>query len=104
MELLKNEVKAVKRSRIANEQLANVFSRVKKPQEYLSEMYVIYLNKILAHLANNPKLGAKKLSALLVREKILLSPSAIYKLLVKHSLNSRTLRMAWKNNQMEIKL
>ncbi|MDD2366714.1 MAG: hypothetical protein PHN84_11175 [Desulfuromonadaceae bacterium] len=90
--------RTIKRKRNTRTELAAVFSRVKKPHEYLSEIHDFYSKIILAQVYNNPKHGAKKLSGLLMLEGISLSPNYIYKLLVKRSLNRSSLRRFWKDN------
>ncbi|MDA8430534.1 MAG: hypothetical protein M0T70_14875 [Geobacteraceae bacterium] len=100
------EERTIKRKRITKAELAEMFSRVKKPHEYLSEIHDFYSKIILAQVSNNPKLGAKKLSESLVLEGISLSPDSIYKFLVKRKLNRSSLRTSWKDrleNQKEIK-
>lgn len=92
------EERTVKRRRLTIAELAEVFSRVKKPHEYLSEMLVFYSKRILAQVSNNPKSGAKKLSEALMLEGISLSPNFIYKFLVKHNLNRSSLRKSWKDS------
>lgn len=87
-----------KRNRITRVERAIVFSRVKKPHEYLSEIHVFYSKIILAKAYNNPKHGAKKLSGLLVLEGIFLSPNFIYKILLKHNLNRSSFRKSWREN------
>ncbi len=98
------EERTIKRKRITRAESAAVFSRVKKPHEYLSEIHDFYSKIILAQVSNNPKLGAKKLSESLVLEGISFSPNFIYKFLVKHNLNRSSLRKSWKDcleNQKE---
>lgn len=92
----------VKRRRLKNEELSHVFTRIKKPQEYLAELSNVYLNLICEHLKNNPKLGPKRLSDLLMCEGISLRPNWIYMLLIKHKLNRRSLRESWSANQEEM--
>lgn len=101
MDSLKTERKTVKRRRITVAEPAEIFSRVKKPDEYFSEVHSFHSEKILALLANCPKDGAKKLSASLMLEGIFLSPNSIYKLLVKHDLNRSSLRTSWKDGLEE---
>jgi len=99
------EERTIKRKRITRAELAVVFSRVKKPHEYLSEIHDFYSKIILAQVSNNPKLGAEKLSESLMLEGISLSPNFIYKFLVKNNLNRSSLRKSWKDsleNQKEI--
>ncbi len=106
MNLSMIEERTIKRKRITKAELAEMFSRVKKPHEYLSEIHDFYSKIILAQVSNNPKLGAKKLSESLVLEGISLSPDSIYKFLVKRKLNRSSLRTSWKDrleNQKEIK-
>ncbi len=92
------EERTIKRKRITREKLATVFSRVKKPHEYLSELHDFYSKTILAQVSNNPKHGAKQLSESLMLEGISLSPNFIYKFLVKGNLNRSSLRKSWKDN------
>lgn len=92
------EERTIKRKRITRAELAAVFSRVKKPHEYLSELHDFYSGIILAQVYNNPKHGAKKLSESLMLEGISLSPNFIYKFLVKCNLNRSSLRKSWKDN------
>ena len=99
------EERTIKRKRVTKTELAAVFSRVKKPHEYLSELHDFYSKIILAQVSNNPKLGAEKLSESLMLEGISLSPNFIYKFLVKSNLNRSSLRKSWKDsleNQKEI--
>lgn len=102
MNPLKTKERTVKRRRLNNEELSQVFTRIKKPQEYLAELSNVYLNQICEHLTNNPKLGPKRLSDLLMCEGISLRPNWIYMLLIKHNLNRRSLRESWAANQKEI--
>lgn len=103
MNQIKKERKTVTRRRVTDEESTKIFSRVEKPQEYFSEMHTFLLKKIFAHVANNPKLGVKKLSDLLILDGIFLSHNTIYKMLVKHNLNNHSLRKAWKNNRRKLK-
>ena len=103
MNLLKAEGKTVTRRRVPDEESAKIFSRVKKPQEYISEMNTFLLKKISTYVTNNPKLGVKKLSDLLILDGIFLSHNTIYKMLVKHNLNTHSLRKAWKDNRRKLK-
>lgn len=92
------EERTIKRKRITRAELTVVFSRVKKPHEYLSEIHDFYSKLILAQVYKNPKHGAEKLSGSLMLEGISLSPNFIYKLLVKRNLNCSSLRKSWKDN------
>lgn len=92
------EERTVKRKRITRAERTVVFSRVKKPHEYLSEIHDFYSKIILAQAYNNPKHGAKKLSGLLMLEGIFLSPNFIYKILLKHNLNRSSFRKSWREN------
>lgn len=99
------EERTIKRKRITRAELAGVFSHVKKPHEFLSEIHDFYSKIILAQVYINPKHGAKKLYESLMLEGICLSQNFIYKLLVKHNLNRSSLRKSWKDsleNQKEI--
>jgi len=102
MNLLKTKERTVKRRLFKNEELSHVFTRIKKPQEYLAEFSDVYFNLICEHLTKNPKLGPKRLSDLLMCEGKSLRPNWIYKLLIKHNLNRRSLRESWAANQKEI--
>jgi len=95
---------AVKRKRLTMEELAIIFTRVKKTHEYMSDILPIHSEKILALVANYPKYGTKRLSDSLIHEGIFLTPRSIYKFLVNHNLNRRSLRMSLKDNQKETKL
>lgn len=103
MSQIKAEEKTVTRRRVTDEESNKIFSRVKKPQEYFSEMHTFLLKKIFTHVANNPELGVKKLSDLLVLDGIFLSHNTIYKMLVKHNLNTHSLRKTWKDNLKKLK-
>lgn len=78
-------------------EVSGIFTHVRKLHEYSPEMRALQLEKILALVANCPKLGAKKLSDSLIHEGVHLSPSAIRNVLVKHNLNRRSLRKTWKD-------
>lgn len=99
MNLSMIEERTIKRKRITKAELAEMFTRVKKPHEYLSEIHDFYSKNILAQVSNNPKLGAKKLSESLELEGISLSPNSIYKFLVKRNLNRSSLRKSWKESK-----
>lgn len=53
------EERTIKQKRITRAERAVVFSRVKKPHEYLSEIHGFYSGIILAQVYNNPKYGSK---------------------------------------------
>lgn len=99
MNLLKPERNLVKLRQHKREEFTPIFSRVKKRQEYCSEVDSFYAEKILNKVATYPKFGARRLSEMFILEGISLSPYMIQKCLVKHNLNLRSLRMAWKENQ-----
>jgi hypothetical protein len=103
MDSLKSERKTVKRSRLTIAELAGIFTRVKKTHEKNSAILPIHSEKILALVVNYPKYGTKRLSDSLMLEGIFLNPHSIYKFLVKHNLNRRSLRKSWKDNQKETK-
>jgi len=101
MELSKFDRTTFKRNKTTHIELIEIFSRVNKSRDYLSEIDAIHSKKILALVANNPKLGHKKLSDSLMLEGITIDPYFIYLFLVKHNLNRKSLRMAWKNSLEE---
>jgi hypothetical protein len=96
--------KAFKRKRVTRIELEGMFSRVRKTRDYLAEIDAIHSEKILALVADNPKLGPKRLSDSLMAEGISIEPIHIYMLLVKHNLNRKSLRMAWQDRVKEIYL
>lgn len=85
MNPLKTKERTVKGRRLKNEELSHFFTRIKKPQEYLAELSNVYFSQICEHLTKNPKLGPKRLSDLLMCERIYLRPNWIYMLLIKHN-------------------